>query len=305
METAAEGIKKVGGMVEKKGNVLAQVLDGRAIAAKLKDHLKQTVEQLRLKSGRTPFLLSVQVGTHAAADLFAQSQMKAASHLGIGYQLERFPVSITQEELIQKIQGWNQDPKITGVTMQFPLPSKIDARTISASLDPKKDVEGIHPQHIGQAVFGWSRIGTCTSLAILELIQATGVNLYGKEAVIVGHSELIGKPVSLLLLDQFCTTTLCHVATSDRGRLREHVGRAEILVVAVGKPHLVKGSWIRPGAIVIDVGTNVVDGKVVGDVEFEEALKVADFITPVPGGVGPVVVATLMRNTVEVFKLQL
>ena len=191
------------------------------------------------------------------------------------------------------------------MTIQFPLPPTIDARTVSAALDPKKDVEGIHPQHIGQAVFGWSRIGTCTSLAVLELISATGADLYGKEAVIVGHSELIGKPVSLLLLDRFCTTTICHVATSDRGRLMEHVKRAEILVVAVGKPHLIQGSWIRPGAIVIDVGTSLVNGELKGDVEFEEAIKVADFITPVPGGVGPVVVATLMRNTVEAFKLQL
>ena len=176
---------------------------------------------------------------------------------------------------------------------------------MSALLDPRKDVEGIHPQHIGQSMFGWSHIGTCTSLAIMELIAATGANLYGKEAVIVGHSELIGKPVSLLLLDKFCTTTVCHVATSERGALSEHVKRAEILVVAVGRPHLVKGSWIKPGAIVIDVGTSMVDGKVTGDVEFDEAVKVADFITPVPGGVGPVVVATLMRNTVESFKLQL
>ena len=143
------------------------------------------------------------------------------------------------------------------------------------------------------------------SLAVMELINATGCDLYGKEAVIVGHSELIGKPVSLMLLDRFCTTTICHVATSDRGRLSEHVRRAEILVVAVGRPHLVKGSWIRPGAIVIDVGTSLVDGVLQGDVEFEEAVKVASFITPVPGGVGPVVVATLMRNTVEALKLQL
>ena len=230
--------------------------------------------------------------------------MKAAASLGIGYRLERVSAGISQEELIRKIQEWNQDSQITGMTIQFPLPPELDARVISAAVDPRKDVEGIHPQHIGQAVFGWSRIGTCTSLAIMELINATGADLYGKEAVIVGHSELIGKPVSLLLLDRFCTTTIWHIATSDRGRLSEHVRRAEILVVAVGKAHLVKGSWTRPGAIVIDVGTNPVNGGVQGDVEFSEAVKVASFITPVPGGVGPVVVATLMRNTVEAFKLQ-
>ena len=282
----------------------AHILDGRAIAAKILVDLKEEVEQLKKRHDRVPFLLTVQVGMQSASDLFVRSQTKAALELGIGYRLERLPATITQQELIHRIENWNRDSLITGVTVQFPLPPAIDARAISASMDPKKDVEGIHPQHIGQAVFGWSRIGTCTSLAIIELINATGSDLYGKEAVIVGHSELIGKPVSLLLLDRFCTTTICHVATSDRGRLSEHVRRAEILVVAVGKPHIVKGSWIRPGAIVIDVGTSMVDGVLRGDVEFDEALKVASFITPVPGGVGPVVVAMLMRNTVEAFKLQ-
>lgn len=282
----------------------AHILDGRLIAVKIQGQLRMEVEALRGLTHRAPFLLSVQVGLQAASDLFARSQMKAANDLGIGYRLERLPAAVTQRELIERIKGWNSDAKITGVTIQFPLPGAIDAREISAALDPRKDVEGIHPQHIGQAMFGWSRIGTCTSLAIMELIAVTGADLYGKEAVIVGHSELIGKPVSLLLLDKFCTTTICHVATSDRGRLEEHVRRAEILVVAVGKAHLIRGSWIRPGAIVIDVGTNLVNGKLLGDVEFDGAAKTASFITPVPGGVGPVVVATLMRNTVEAFKLQ-
>ncbi|MBI3614975.1 MAG: bifunctional 5,10-methylenetetrahydrofolate dehydrogenase/5,10-methenyltetrahydrofolate cyclohydrolase [Candidatus Omnitrophica bacterium] len=283
----------------------AQILDGRAVAAKIQEQLKSEVAALKARHGRVPFLLTVQVGVQPASDLFVRSQMKAAAALGIGYRLERLKADVTQKELIERINGWNRDPQITGLTVQFPLPPALDAKGISAGVDPRKDVEGIHPQHIGQAVFGWSRIGTCTSLAVMELINATGCDLYGKEAVIVGHSELIGKPVSLMLLDRFCTTTICHVATSDRGRLIEHVRRAEILVVAVGRPHLVKGSWIRPGAIVIDVGTSLVDGTLQGDVEFDEAVKVASFITPVPGGVGPVVVATLMRNTVEVFKLQI
>ena len=291
-------------MTEHPPKTLGQVLDGRTIAAKIQQGLAKELERLKARHGRLPFLLTVQVGVQAASDLFVRSQKRAASVLGIGYRLERLPAAITEKELIQKIEGWNRDPSITGITIQLPLPQGIDPRVVSAEVDPKKDVEGIHPQHIGQAVFGWSRIGTCTSLAILELINATGANLYGKEAVIVGQSELIGKPVALLLLDRFCTTTVCHVATSDRGRLIEHVRRAEILVVAVGKPHLIKGSWIRPGAIVIDVGTSMVNGELIGDVEFEEAIKVADFITPVPGGVGPVVVVTLMRNTLEAFKLQ-
>ena len=283
----------------------AQILDGRAIANKIIENLKLEIEHLREKHGRVPFLLTVQMGAQSASDLFVRSQKRAAESLGIGYRLERLPQEVTQQELHELIKGWNKDPQITGITIQFPLPAHIDAREISAQLDPRKDVEGIHPQHLGQSVFGWSRIGTCTSLAVMELINSTGADLYGKEAVIVGHSELIGKPVSLLLLDRFCTTTICHVATADRGRLSEHVRRAEILVVAVGKAHLIKGGWIKPGAIVVDVGINLVDGHVRGDVEFDEAAKVASFITPVPGGVGPVVVATLMRNTLEAFKLQL
>ncbi|PIQ81763.1 MAG: bifunctional 5,10-methylene-tetrahydrofolate dehydrogenase/5,10-methylene-tetrahydrofolate cyclohydrolase [Candidatus Omnitrophica bacterium CG11_big_fil_rev_8_21_14_0_20_64_10] len=283
---------------------MAQILDGSAIAGKLYEKLKGEVAQLTRKHGEAPFLLSVQVGTHSASDLFARSQARAAERLGIGYRLERLSPETTPEGLLKRIEHWNRDPEVTGVTIQFPLPAGFDARAISAALDPRKDVEGIHPQHIGQSMFGWSRIGTCTSLAVMELIDSTGADLYGKEAVIVGHSELIGKPVSLMLLDRLCTTTVCHVATADRGRLAEHVRRAEVLVVAVGKASLVKGEWVRPESIVIDVGINLVNGRVVGDVEFEPAARKASFITPVPGGVGPVVVATLMRNTVEAFKLQ-
>lgn len=283
----------------------ARLLDGRALAATLQTQIRADVERLHRDTGQQPFLLSVQIGLQPASDLFARSQQRAAVALGIGYRLERLPSDVTQEVLLGKIEAWNRDPSVTGITIQFPLPPHVDPRAISAALDPRKDVEGIHPQHIGQSMFGWSRIGTCTSLAVVELIESTGVSLYGKEAVIVGHSELIGKPVSLLLLDRLCTTTICHVATDQRGRLAEHVRRAEVLVVAVGKPQLIKGAWIRPDAIVIDVGINLVEGRVVGDVEFDKAAEVASYITPVPGGVGPVVVAMLMRNTVEAMKLQL
>lgn len=283
----------------------ARVLDGRVLAAKLNEQIRADVASRSRAAGRRPFLLSVQIGMQSASDLFARSQQRAAEALGIGYRREQLPVEMTQEELLRRIAAWNADETITGITIQFPLPPQLDPQQISAALDPRKDVEGIHPQHLGQSVFGWSRIGTCTSLAVMALIDSTGVNLYGKEAVIVGHSELIGKPVSLLLLDRFCTTTICHVATDQRGRLAEHVGRAEVLVVAVGRAGLIKGSWIRRDAIVIDVGINLVNGKVVGDVEFEPAAQAASYITPVPGGVGPVVVATLMRNTVEAWTLQL
>ncbi|MBI4313475.1 MAG: bifunctional 5,10-methylenetetrahydrofolate dehydrogenase/5,10-methenyltetrahydrofolate cyclohydrolase [Candidatus Omnitrophica bacterium] len=283
----------------------ARILDGRALAATMQAKMKADVEDLLRKTQRRPFLLSVQVGMQAASDLFMRSQQKAAAALGIGYRMERLPIEITQGALLSKIVEWNKNPEITGITVQFPLPPQLDPKRISAALDPRKDVEGIHPQHIGQTMFGWSRIGTCTSLAVITLIESTGIDPYGKEAVVVGHSELIGKPVSLMLLDRMCTTTICHLATDQRGRLQEHVKRAEILVVAAGKPELIRGSWIRRDAVVIDVGINLVNGRVVGDVEYGPAAEQASYITPVPGGVGPVVVATLMRNTVEAVKLQL
>jgi len=184
------------------------------------------------------------------------------------------------------------------------LPEQLDAQRISSLIDPRKDIEGIHPQNSARRFFAKARIGSCTALAVMELIESTGVNLEGKEAVVVGHSEIVGRPVSMLLLDKLATTTICHVATDQAGLLEDHVKRADVLVVAVGKPHVIKGEWIKKGAIVIDVGINVVDRRVVGDVEFEIARERAAFISPVPGGVGPVTVMMVMKNTVEAFKLQ-
>ena len=184
------------------------------------------------------------------------------------------------------------------------MPAQIDAQRVSASIDPRKDVEGIHPQNSARRFFAKSRIGSCTALAVMELIESTGVDLTGKDAVVVGHSEIVGRPVTMLLLDKLATTTVCHVGTAKVGRLEEHVRRADVLVAAVGKPQFIKGAWIKPGAIVIDVGINVVGGRVVGDVEFEAAKERAGYISPVPGGVGPLTVMMVMKNTIEAYKLQ-
>jgi methylenetetrahydrofolate dehydrogenase (NADP+)/methenyltetrahydrofolate cyclohydrolase len=184
------------------------------------------------------------------------------------------------------------------------MPPQIDPQRVSAVIDPRKDIEGIHPQNSARRFFAKARIGSCTALAVMELIESTGVDLAGKEAVVIGHSEIVGRPVSMLLLDKLATTTICHVGTDRAGRLEEHVRRADVLVVAVGRPRFIKGDWVKPGAIVIDVGINVVGGHVVGDVEFEAAKQRAGYISPVPGGVGPVTVMMVMKNTVEAFKLQ-
>jgi len=283
---------------------LAKLLEGRPIAEKLKIQLKEEIENLQVKFKTIPTLATIQVGENNQAAIYLKSQKKLAKELGIEFQDHPLLASTTEPELISYISKLNQDKNVTGILLQLPLPSHINSKNIPIHIDPLKDVEGMHPENVGQAIFGKMRIGSCTALAVMELIQSTGVELYGKEAVIVGHSEIVGKPVSLLLLDKFATTTICHIATGQRGYLPTHVKRAEILVVAVGRPGIIQGEWVQEGAIVIDVGINKVGDKIVGDVEFQKAFERAGYITPVPGGVGPVTVVMLMRNLVEAAKLQ-
>jgi len=212
---------------------------------------------------------------------------------------------VTQKEIADFIKKLNQDPRVSGIILQMPLPGHLDARQLQQLISPKKDAEGVSPANMGMVVYGKPILGPCTAMAIIELVKSTGVDLYGKEAVMVGHSDIVGKPTALLLLDKFVTTSVCHIATGERGTLPDYVRKAEILIVAVGKANLIKGEWVKEGAIVIDVGINRVEGKIVGDVEFDVARERASYITPVPGGVGPVTTAMLLRNTVEAAKLQL
>ena len=195
-----------------------------------------------------------------------------------------------------------EDDSVTAIILQLPVPKDIDAKKLVDLISPSKDAEGMTPENLGRILLGDYKIAPCTAMAVMELLESTKVNLYGKEVVIVGHSEIVGKPLSLMLLNKFATTTVCHIATGERGVLSEHVKRAEILIVAVGKAQIIKGDWIKDGAIVIDVGINRIGDKILGDVEFETALKRASYITPVPGGVGPLTTMILMKNTVELFK---
>jgi methylenetetrahydrofolate dehydrogenase (NADP+)/methenyltetrahydrofolate cyclohydrolase len=206
--------------------------------------------------------------------------------------------TFTQEKLIEYIETLNNDLKVNGIILQMPLPAHIDYKKISEHIAPGKDVEGMHPSNIGKIIFGRAKALPCTAAAVMEIIKSTGIDLNGKEVVIVGHSEIVGKPLALLLLDKLATVTVCHIGTSKAGKLEEHVRKAEVLIVAVGRAGLIKGEWVK-GAIVVDVGINRVGDKLVGDVEFEEAEKRASWITPVPGGVGPLTVVMLMRNLVE------
>lgn len=282
----------------------AQLLDGKSIAERIKEDILRDVNELKKRYGATPTLASIQVGENPSTVVYQKSQAKNAAALGIDYILALLPATASEADLLEKICELNNDKKVNGILLQLPLPAGIDAKDMPIHIDPHKDVEGMHPENVGQVIFGKMRIGSCTALAVMELIKASGVDLYGKEAVIVGHSEIVGKPVSLLLLDKLATVTICHIGTGQRGYLPTHVKRAEILVVAVGRPNIIQGEWIKEGAIVIDVGINRVDGKIVGDVEFEKAAQHASYITPVPGGVGPLTVTMLMRNLVEAFKMQ-
>lgn len=283
----------------------AKLLDGKVLASKIKEVLLAETGSLKSKYKKAPKLVSVQAGENPASEVYLNSQRKNAEALGISYALEKLDSNVSQDNLIEVIERLNKDGSVNGIIVQMPLPQHIDAKIISRYISPLKDVEAVHPQNMGDIVFGKAKILPCTAAACMELLcSIDSLNLYGKEAVIVGHSEIVGKPLALLLLNKFVTTTVCHIATGERGTLPEFVKKAEILIVACGKACLVKGDWIKQGAIVIDVGINRVEGKIVGDVEFDKAQEKAAYITPVPGGVGPLTVAMLMKNVVEAYKLQ-
>lgn len=283
----------------------AQLLEGKPLAARLKDNIKKEVESLTANAGRKPVLAAVQIGDNPAADVYFKSQIKCASELAIEYQHHKLAGDVPQDTFFDFLDSLNSNKSVSAIFVQMPLPKHLDSRLLPRHISPFKDAEGMHPENLGRLFFGQARFIPCTANSVMELLKSTGASLYGKEAVVVGHSEIVGKPLSLLLLEQFATTTVCHIATGERGLTAGHVKRAEILVVAVGRANLIKGEWIKDGAIVVDVGINRVGDKIVGDVEFEEAAKRASWITPVPGGVGPLTVTMLMRNTIEAAKLQL
>jgi methylenetetrahydrofolate dehydrogenase (NADP+)/methenyltetrahydrofolate cyclohydrolase len=283
----------------------AQILDGRAIAGKVIEGLKEEVGALKAK-GVSPTLASIMVGENPAIEVYIRSQRRASEEVGIEYQLHKFGAEVSEEELASFIDRLNEDRNVNGIILQLPIPQGLEAaRRLQERISPEKDVEGVSPANMGLIVYGRPRFTPCTPAAVMELINSTGVDLYGKRATVVGYSEIVGRPVALLLMDKFCTTSVCRSSTSKRGELRDYVERAEILVVAVGKANLIPGDWIAEGAIVIDCGINRVGDKIVGDVDFEGAKERASFITPVPGGVGPVPISPIFTYTVEAAKWQL
>jgi methylenetetrahydrofolate dehydrogenase (NADP+)/methenyltetrahydrofolate cyclohydrolase len=275
----------------------AQILDGKAIAQQLLEATRRRVDQRRGRGHRAPTLAVLLVGEDPASQIYVRNKRKACENAGITSQAYDLPASTSQAELLSRIDALNDDAQVDGILVQLPLPGHIDTETVIERIHPRKDVDGFHPYNIGRLAQRMPLLQPCTPRGIMTLLETTGEDLAGRDAVVVGASNIVGRPMALELLQARATVTVCHSATRD---LPSHVRRGDIVVVAVGVAELVKGEWIKPGAIVIDVGMNrLEDGKLVGDVEFAAAAQRAAWITPVPGGVGPMTVVTLMENTVD------
>lgn len=273
----------------------AQIIDGKSIALSVRQGLEPRVEALKAK-GVTPGLTVVVVGDDPASAIYVRNKERASNKLGMNGTVLRLPGETTQEELLNVVRKLNADDSIHGILVQLPLPAHIDEHAILREIDPDKDVDGFHAMNAGRLLNGEKGFVACTPKGVMRLLETTGVDLNGKNAVVVGRSNIVGKPMALLLLQKNCTVTIAHSRTRN---LADVTRAADILVVAVGRAGMITGDMIKPGAIVMDVGINRVDGKVVGDVDFESAKEVASYITPVPGGVGAMTIAMLMENTVE------
>lgn len=279
-------------------------LYGKVIRDQILSAVSAEINELK-KQNLSPFLMTLEVGNDPATAVYKESQRKLAAQIGINYETIELSKNTSQERLLKMIDRINRDPVINGLMVHMPLPEHIDAREVQWSINSFKDVEGVTPYNMGKLFLGAEALYPCTAEAIMALIKSTGVDLKGKEATVVGSSSIVGRPVATMLLKEEATVSVCHYATSQRGMLEHHVRNAEVLVVAAGVPNLIPGEWIREGAIVIDAGINRVGKEIVGDVDFEGASRKASYITPVPGGVGAVTVAYLMKNTVTALKRQI
>jgi methylenetetrahydrofolate dehydrogenase (NADP+)/methenyltetrahydrofolate cyclohydrolase len=279
----------------------ATVIDGKAVGQSVRERVRGEVEGLSADLGRPPGLATVLVGDDPASAIYVRRKREACEEVGIRSFHHEPDGSIPQEELLELVTELNENDEVDGILVQLPLPDQIDSAVIINELDPDKDVDGLTPISAGRLARGEPGLVSCTPRGIMELLSSSGVDPAGKEAVIVGRSNLVGRPVFSLLLGANATVTICHSRTRDLG---EVCRRAEILIAAAGQPKLVTGDMIRPGATVIDVGTNRTDDGLVGDVDFEAAVEVAGAITPVPGGVGPMTIAMLLANTVDAARIR-
>lgn len=273
----------------------AQLLDGKAMSEELRAEIARRVAALK-ERGVTPGLAVILVGDDPASQIYVRNKGIGCEKTGMHSVTIRMPEDTTQQALEDQIRALNADPAIHGILVQLPLPPHLDEAAALAAIVPEKDVDGFHVHNAGRLLCGLPGVVACTPKGAMEMIRCTGVSLSGKEAVVVGRSNIVGKPMAMLLLQANCTVTMCHSRTAD---LASHTRRADILVAAVGKPGFITADMVKPGAIVIDVGINRVDGRVVGDVDFEHVKDVAGWITPVPGGVGRMTITMLLQNTLE------
>jgi len=279
----------------------ATVLDGKALAARIRGDLKLETEKLAAE-GITPGLAVVLVGDDPASQIYVRNKTTACAQAGIQTFDHRLPATTSTGELLGLVTELNTDARVDGILIQLPLPSGIDARRVLFAVDPRKDVDGIHPENVGRLLMGEPRFVACTPFGVMKLIEEAHLSLPGAQAVVVGRSNMVGKPMAALLLNANATVTVCHSKTRD---LAAAVGRADLLVTAVGRPEMIRGEWIKTGAVVIDVGINrTAEGKLLGDVQYAPAAERAAAITPVPGGVGPMTIAMLLANTVTAARLR-
>ena len=278
----------------------ARILDGRAIAARIRAGIRDEIAQLCAQCGRPPGLAVILVGDDPASRIYVRNKRRACEETGVVSFAHELPATTSQQHLLGLIHELNHDARVDGILVQLPLPEGLDAGAVIEAIAPEKDVDGFHPENMGRLALRAPRLRPCTPKGCMRLLAETGVDLHGKEALVVGASNIVGRPMALELLLAGATVTVAHRFTRD---LEAHVRRAEVLVSAVGRPGIIRGEWIREGAIVLDVGiTRLPDGRIAGDVAFDEAKERAGWITPVPGGVGPMTIAMLLENTIEAWR---
>ncbi|MDX1709728.1 MAG: bifunctional 5,10-methylenetetrahydrofolate dehydrogenase/5,10-methenyltetrahydrofolate cyclohydrolase [Rhodovibrionaceae bacterium] len=282
-----------------------KIIDGRAVALDIRTAVQAGVNQLK-GAGWQPKLVSIAVGDAEPVMLYIRNQRRVAEKIGIDFEERFYPADVSRQEMLATISALNADPRVTGVIIQRPVPGHLNIKELQSAIHPLKDVEGMHPASIGNIVYNELQLGPCTAVAAVEMLKTTGLKLPGLEVVVVGHSEIVGKPIAFLLMSEGATVTVCHHMTRN---LSVHSRQADAIFVAVGKPRLITGNMVKPGAAVIDIGINQVENadgstSVVGDADYDSCREVAGWITPVPGGVGPATVSILMRNTLTAAQLQ-
>lgn len=276
-----------------------ELLDGKKLSSKIKENLKKETAEFIEKKGVTPGLAVILVGDDPASHAYVSMKAKACKEVGIYSVTHEMPSTVTEADILSTIRMINENPKIHGLLVQLPLPKHVDSTKILEAIAPSKDVDGFHPFNLGRLVAGLDSFVPCTPLGVMELLAEHNVDVKGKDCVVVGASNIVGKPMASLLLNAGATVDICHILTKD---LKEHTKRADMIFVGVGKPNLITADMVKEGAVVVDIGINKVGDKLVGDVDFDEVSKKCSYITPVPGGVGPMTIAMLLSNTLKAAK---